>query len=224
MERPRRAGGLETQQKSQEIAGEVLVANRADGAGFVQFTKTPFPMIIAQTTTNHWQIEIPVQNRRFSGPGSPPKRLIWAYLPGLLAGRPAPKGWSWTVKPDDAWRLENRRTGEKVEVTFRHRNEADVLLAVALVAGADRAGARAAAPGCGGARFASARSQGGSGTKALPGALRQLARIDDHRQSERFRNGRDRRAENRRGAAKRDEPRCLSDLGTALARASRASG
>jgi hypothetical protein len=98
-----------------EIAGDVLVATRRDGSTFVQFTKTPFPMIIAQTTTNRWQIEIPMQNKRYSGPGSPPKRLIWAYLPRLLAGEPPLKGWSWNILPDDGWRLENFRTGEKLQ-------------------------------------------------------------------------------------------------------------
>ena len=98
-----------------EIAGEVLLATRPDGCTFVQFTKTPFPMIIAQTTTNHWQIEIPVQNKRFSGPGAPPKRLIWAYLPGLLEGRAPPKGWAWTPLPDNGWRLENSRSGELLQ-------------------------------------------------------------------------------------------------------------
>jgi hypothetical protein len=98
-----------------EIAGDVLVATRGDGRSFVQFTKTPFPMIIAQTTTNRWQIEIPMQNKRYSGPGSPPKRLIWAYLPRLLAGDRAPKGWSWTRLPDNGWRLENARSGEVLQ-------------------------------------------------------------------------------------------------------------
>ena len=98
-----------------EIAGDVMLATRRDGSTFVQFTKTPFPMIIAQTTTNRWQIEIPMQNKRYSGPGSPPKRLIWAYLPGLLAGEPPPKGWSWNILPDNGWRLENFRSGEMLQ-------------------------------------------------------------------------------------------------------------
>jgi hypothetical protein len=98
-----------------EIAGDVLLATREDGSTFVQFTKTPFPMIIAQTTTNRWQIQIPMQNKRYSGPGSPPKRLIWAYLPRLLAGTAPPKGWLWNPLPDNRWRLENSRTGEILE-------------------------------------------------------------------------------------------------------------
>src|SRR5690349_12996809 len=39
-----------------EMAGEILVATRPDGTAFVQFTKTPFPFIIARATTNSWQI------------------------------------------------------------------------------------------------------------------------------------------------------------------------
>ena len=100
---------------SPEVAGELLLATRLNGSAFVQFTKTPFPMIVAQRTTNRWQIEIPIQNKRFSGPGSPPKRLIWLYLPGLLAGEPPPKNWSWTPLPDNSWRLENSGTGELLQ-------------------------------------------------------------------------------------------------------------
>src|SRR5579863_3389219 len=40
-----------------ELAGELLVAVNPDGRSFVQFTKTPFPMVIAQTTSNSWQIQ-----------------------------------------------------------------------------------------------------------------------------------------------------------------------
>src|SRR5262249_22496427 len=56
-----------------EIAGEILLATRSDGRTFVQFTKTPFPFLIGQTTTNRWQAELPTENRRYSGPGIPPK-------------------------------------------------------------------------------------------------------------------------------------------------------
>src|SRR3954464_16041006 len=42
-----------------EIAGEILLATKADGHAFVQFTKTPFPFLIGQTTSNRWQVELP---------------------------------------------------------------------------------------------------------------------------------------------------------------------
>jgi hypothetical protein len=98
-----------------EIAGETLLATRGDGRAVVQFTKTPFPFLIGQTTTNRWQAELPTQNRRYTGHGNPPKRLIWLYLPRVLAGAPPPKGWQWHDLGEGRWRLENPKTGEMVE-------------------------------------------------------------------------------------------------------------
>src|SRR5690348_11743636 len=63
--------------KSPEIAGEILLATRADGSSFVQFIKTPFPFAITQTTSNKWQAEFPPENKRFTAPGKPPGRIIW---------------------------------------------------------------------------------------------------------------------------------------------------
>ena len=101
-----------------EMAGEILVATQPDGRAFVQFTKTPFPFVIAQTTTNSWQIESPVQNKRYSGPGRPPARLIWLHLPIALTGRPPPEPWSWRRLENNGWKLENRKTGESLEGYF----------------------------------------------------------------------------------------------------------
>jgi len=100
-----------------EIAGEFLIASREDGRAFVQFTKTPFPMVTAQKTANSWEIEIPIENKRYSGRGQPPKRIIWLQLPALLAGGTPPTGWSWTPEGSH-WRLENSATGEALEGYF----------------------------------------------------------------------------------------------------------
>jgi len=101
-----------------EIAGEILVATQPDGRAFVQFTKTPFPFVIAQATTNSWQIESPTQNKRYSGPGRAPGRLIWLQLPAALTGRPPPKPWSWQRKENNGWLLENGKSGESLEGYF----------------------------------------------------------------------------------------------------------
>src|ERR1043166_4713848 len=45
--------------KAPEIAGELLLATRTDGEAFVQFTKTPFPLVIAQTSGSDWEIRFP---------------------------------------------------------------------------------------------------------------------------------------------------------------------
>jgi hypothetical protein len=98
-----------------EIAGEILIATRPDGWEFVQFSKNPFPMMVAQGTTNAWQVEVPIENKRYSGRGQPPARLILLYLPRVLGGQPPPKGWSWQKLENNGWRLENGSTGEMLE-------------------------------------------------------------------------------------------------------------
>jgi hypothetical protein len=100
----------------QGIAGDVVVAHRADGRSFVQFSK-PFPLVIGQTTSNRWEVEFPPQNKRYSGPGSPPKRLMWLYLGRMLNGTQPPAQWTWT-NSEGNWSLENHRTGEKIEGFF----------------------------------------------------------------------------------------------------------
>src|SRR5689334_1231544 len=63
-----------------DVAGEIMVATNSDNRTFVQFTKTPFPLMTARTEGNSWQIESPLQNRRFTGRGSPPRGLMWFQL------------------------------------------------------------------------------------------------------------------------------------------------
>lgn len=100
-----------------ELAGEVLVATNPDGRTVVQFSKSPFPLVSAQSTTNRWEVDFPPENRHYSGPGKPPKRLIWLYLPKIIAGESPPRHWSWYGDLNH-WRLENRKTGESLEGFF----------------------------------------------------------------------------------------------------------
>ena len=100
---------------SPELAGEILLATRTDGRAYLQFTKTPFPFVIAQLTMKSWQFELPTQNRRYSGPGKGPARMPWLRLPGLLRGEKPPAGWRWRVPETNHWRLEKLSTGEFIE-------------------------------------------------------------------------------------------------------------
>ena len=100
--------------ESPEIAGELLLATNRDGRTFLQFTKTPFPFVIAQTTPQSWQLEIPTQDKTYSRPGKPPKRVIWFHLPPALNGRPLEKPWIFEKKTEN-WHLENTATGEMIE-------------------------------------------------------------------------------------------------------------
>ncbi len=98
-----------------EIAGDLIVAANPDGRSFVQFTKTPLPFVVAQSTADAWRIQFVPLNKTYSGRGVPPKRLIWLYLPRCLAGLSPPEPWTWQSLPNNGWHLENRNTGEFLE-------------------------------------------------------------------------------------------------------------
>jgi hypothetical protein len=100
-----------------DIAGDVLLATGPGERSFVQFSKSPFPLVIGQTTSNRWQVEFPPQHKRYAGPGSPPKRLIWLYLGRVMAGKAPPPSWTWRDS-EGTWRLENPATGEALEGFF----------------------------------------------------------------------------------------------------------
>ncbi len=100
---------------SPEIAGELFLATNATGRTVIQFTKTPFPFIIAQTATNSWQLEVPAQNRKYSGPGKPPARISWFHLPRALNGIVPPAPWVFQKLENENWSLENKSSGERIE-------------------------------------------------------------------------------------------------------------
>lgn len=104
-------------QGGREFAGEVLVATRPDGRAFVQFSKSPFPLVIGQENPRQWQIEFPPQNKHYAGRGKPPKRIIWLYLPEVLAGKSPPEDWTWH-EDSSGWKLEDHRNGESIEGFF----------------------------------------------------------------------------------------------------------
>ncbi len=98
-----------------EIAGELVVATRPDGSSFLQFTKTPLPFVVAQTTSNSWQIQFVPENRRFSGPGKPPRRLLWLQLARCADGNCDAKQFSFTTLPNGNRFLQDRKSGESIE-------------------------------------------------------------------------------------------------------------
>ncbi len=98
-----------------ELAGDLVMASHEDGRSLVQFTKTPLPVMLAQTTRTNWLIQFPPQRLSFTGRRQPPTRFAWLYLKAALAGETLPAGLVFQRKADGGWRLENTRTGESVE-------------------------------------------------------------------------------------------------------------
>jgi hypothetical protein len=100
-----------------EIAGDLMLATRP-GASFVQFTKTPFPLVTAQTAGGEWEIQLGPEGKTYSGKGAGPARLIWLRLDDVLfRGSSLPRGWSADIS-DEQWRFEHQSTGETLEGYF----------------------------------------------------------------------------------------------------------
>ena len=103
------------QGKTPDIAGELLLATHPDGRSVLQFTKTPFPILMAQKVGPQWEIQLPPRQRVFSGKGEPPARFIWLHLARCLyEGDRPPDGWSLLWR-DNRWLFENHSTGERLE-------------------------------------------------------------------------------------------------------------
>lgn len=98
-----------------ELGGELVMASDAEGRCAIQFTKTPLPLVLAQTTRTNWLIEFPPRRMSFGGRRAPPTRFAWLYLHAALYGDSLPSTLRFERKPDGGWRLENTRSGETLE-------------------------------------------------------------------------------------------------------------
>ena len=101
-----------------EIAGELLLATHPVRGTVLQFLKTPFPVVVAQTSTSSWRISFS-GDREYAGPGEPPRRIGWFQLPIALQNGEIGHGWVFSKTGEQNWRLENERTGEFIEGYLR---------------------------------------------------------------------------------------------------------
>jgi hypothetical protein len=106
--------GQHPPQKAFDIAGDLIVATKPDGSAFVQFSKIPLTFAVAQATPGTWQIEIPPQNKRYSGGGKAPGQIVWLQLANALSHKPLAKDWTWR-ESEGNWRLQNSSSGESLE-------------------------------------------------------------------------------------------------------------
>jgi hypothetical protein len=101
-----------------ELAGELLLATNGSGSFFVQFSKTPFPLAMAQVAGERWEIVFGPGEHAWRGRGQPPGRFAWFQLSQALAGESLPRDWKFSRIESHVWRLENARTGETLEGEF----------------------------------------------------------------------------------------------------------
>jgi hypothetical protein len=98
-----------------ELAGELLVATRANGDVFLEFSKPPLQVVVVQATAGAWSIQLATRRRSFRGRGVPPGRSVWLVLPRCLVGQAPPTGWTFQRKPQDGWHLSRASSGELLE-------------------------------------------------------------------------------------------------------------
>ncbi len=99
----------------QGVAGEILLATRADRDCFVQFAKPPFTLATARAEAGLWLVESAAARRRSKGRGVAPPRVVWFALAEEVRGRPAGCGWHFEARGGAGWRLTNVATGEGLE-------------------------------------------------------------------------------------------------------------
>ncbi len=99
------------------IAGDLTLATGRDGRSFVQFSKTPLPIVTAEIGGGRWRVSFAPQRQTYRGRGTPPNRVLWLQLPGALNGTSTGADWVLTTSATspENWRLENRTTRESLD-------------------------------------------------------------------------------------------------------------
>lgn len=99
-----------------ELAGDLLAGVHRDGRSIVQFVKTPFPLVIARTALEGWEIEFVPQQRELGGRGQPSDRFVWFQIAPVLLHAQAPSsGWRLDRDQQGGWVIEHTKTGESLK-------------------------------------------------------------------------------------------------------------
>jgi hypothetical protein len=101
-----------------EVVGDLLLATNVNGNFFIQYSKIPFPLVMAQVAGGQWQIQFGADQYSWHGRGTPPVRFGWFQLPGALRNASLGSRWRFTRVETGSWRLQNSQTGEMLEGEF----------------------------------------------------------------------------------------------------------
>jgi hypothetical protein len=102
-------------ERAPEVVGDLVVAVRATGEMFAQFSKSPLTVAVAQADTTRWELDLAMFQRQVAGRGAPDNRFAFFQLGRQIGGREMLAPWEFSTEPDDRWRLANPRTGEYLE-------------------------------------------------------------------------------------------------------------
>lgn len=100
------------------LAGELLVAQHANGDVLVSLSKPPVPLFTAQAADRRWRIDFAEAGRSYSGRGRPPERFVWFQIPAILHGAPPPKPWQVSANSDRGLVLNQPQTGEAIRLVL----------------------------------------------------------------------------------------------------------
>ena len=96
-----------------DTTGRLLVALHWDGRAVVRFTASGETLVVAQSTPNAWQAQLPGEKRLRSGHGQPSRQILWLQLPeGLLGNSATDTDWVLARQRGGAWAFRNDLTGE----------------------------------------------------------------------------------------------------------------
>jgi hypothetical protein len=101
-----------------ELAGFILIATSLSGEDFIRFSKEPMDIVLARRNHEGWRLDVPAFAQSHSHRGAPPRRIGWFQLANAVNLEPVTGDWQWTEAADGHWRLNNPRTGERLEGFF----------------------------------------------------------------------------------------------------------
>jgi hypothetical protein len=102
-----------------EIAGDLVLSIHSSGAAFLQFSKT-LPIVSARLQPGAtWEVEFAPENKRYSGRGHPPARIVWLQLLRVMEGERIPERWKLSHPSGEYVALENPESGERLEAHFQ---------------------------------------------------------------------------------------------------------
>ena len=81
----------------------------------VQFTKTPIPLVLAQSDSVRWLIQFPPRQLSFRGTMPLSSRFLWLHLHAALSGQDLPHPLRFMRDSNGGWKLENSESGESLE-------------------------------------------------------------------------------------------------------------
>ncbi len=100
---------------AQGIAGELTVAAHPSGQTWVQFSKTPLPIVTAETDGPWWRVTFAAEGRTFRGRGAPPDRILWLHLARAFQSGNPQGSWILTNTSPESWHFENRASHESLD-------------------------------------------------------------------------------------------------------------